>query len=574
MEVKVSQKTTMKQIFSSLLDDGKIFSIPIYQREYSWREEQWKEFIDDVRHSFRKNGIYTDYWGNILVFYNKDKNEYEIVDGQQRIVTILLFILSLGKKYEADEKLPLKFTESKNDLWIKLAQGKKLKQEEKRSSLARAKVYFEKMISDNTLDSEKLLNHIYNTQISIVVIDDEIESNLLFGRLNTRGLRLDDVDLIKHKIFYETERNSGPTNNDQALEKWRSIQKAISSFNMTIESFIPLWWETRYDLSEENLYNSFEKELKPIHYLSFLDSLLNTATKIESWRRNDTGSDNRLGRNLNWLLKITPSSKVFSVIIAMADVTFDGKISLLELLTAFEFARAITPPPSVIGKEVIGWSRLGVNYEFSDLDDAYIKFSKKVTSTGVTGLEIKKEIKNLKNIMSELLPEKEDFEELFSSLRWADKGDWYRRREEKLLSTYAIYTLNNWLDTVNHGAGEQYRTKDDDDYSIEHILPKGNATASEESSEYRIGNLTVLEKPINNDLGDRKLLEKLPAYKDSKYPQVKELLFKNKRKFALTTRKKRNIEWEIKNFDNNAINSRGYYLADCFFEKMVQLIES
>ncbi|WP_270513085.1 DUF262 domain-containing protein [Lactococcus lactis] len=573
MEVKISQKTTIKQIFSSLLDDGEIFSIPIYQREYSWREEQWKEFFDDARHSFQKNEIDTDYWGSILVFYNKDNNEYEIVDGQQRIVTILLFILSLGKKYRPDEKLPLKFTESKNDLWIKLAQDKNLTQDEKRSSLAQAKAYFKKNISGNTLDSEKLLNHIYNTQISIVIIDDEIESNLLFGRLNTRGVRLDDVDLIKHKIFYETERNSGPTNNDDALEKWKCIQKAISGFNMTIESFIPLWWETRYDLSEENLYSSFEKELRPCHYLSFLDSLLNTATQIENWRRNDTGSDNKLGRNLNWLLKIASSPKVFSVIIAMADVTFEGKINLLELLTVFEFARAITPPPSIIGKEVVGWSRLGVNYEFSDLDYAYIKFSKKITSTDVTGLEIKEEIKILKNIMLKLLPEKEDFEELFSSLRWADKGDWYRRSEEKLLSTYAIYTLNNWLDTVNHGAGEQYRTKDDDDYSIEHILPKGNATASEESSEYRIGNLTVLEKTINNDLGNRGLLEKLPAYKESNYPQVKELLYKNKRKFALKTRVNRNIEWGIKNFDNNAINFRGNYLADCFFEKIEQLIE-
>lgn len=573
MEVKISQETTIKQIFISLLDDGKMFSIPIYQREYSWREEQWKDFFDDVRYSFQKGEIDTDYWGNILVFYNKDKNEYEIVDGQQRIVTILLFILSLGKKYEADEKLPLKFTESKNELWIKLAQDKKLTQEEKRSSLARAKDYFKKNISDYTLDSEKLLNHIYNTQVSIVVIDDEIESNLLFGRLNTRGLRLDEVDLIKHKIFYETERNSGPTNNDEALEKWKSIQKAISGFNMTIESFIPIWWETRYDLSKENLYNSFEKELKPSQYLSFLDCLLNTATQIESWRSNDTGSDNRLGRNLYWLLKITPSSKVFSVIIAMADVAFDGKIRLLELLTAFEFARAITPPPSVIGKEIIGWSRLGINYEFFDLDDAYIKFSKKVTSTDVTGIEIKEEIKNLKNIMLKLLPKKEDFEELFSNLRWADKGDWYRRREEKLLSTYAIYTLNNLLDTVNHGAGEQYRTRDDDDYSIEHILPKGNATASEESSEYCIGNLTVLEKTINNDLGNKGLLDKLPAYKKSQYPQVKELLFKNKRNFTDATRIKRNIEWEISNFDNNAINSRGNYLADCFYEKMKQLLE-
>lgn len=82
-----------------------------------------------------------------------------------------------------------------------------------------------------------------------------------------------------------------------------------------------------------------------------------------------------------------------------------------------------------------------------------------------------------------------------------------------------------------------------------------------------------MEKTINNDLGNIRLTEKLPSYKNSYYPQVKELLYKSKRKFTHATRKKRNIEWEINHFDENEIMSRSYYLADCFFEKMVQLIE-
>lgn len=557
MKVEISQENTVEQLFTTFLKNGSILTIPIYQREYSWHEEQWGELFTDLQHSMLKSEMDTNFWGNILIYHNEYENEYEIVDGQQRIVTILLLMLALGKIYNESEKLPFKFPDSNNEIWIKVAQNQRLIKDEKRSIFQQAKTYFIDVITKSGLDRSLVLNHLYNTKFSVVVIDDEVESNLLFGRLNTRGLGLNDVDLVKHKIFYETDRNSGPTNNDVVLEQWKKLYKITSEFNTPIEIFISKWWETRYGISDGKIYSSFLNELSSENYTLFLNELLNTANGIKNWRENDSGNDNKIGRNLKWLLKISKSTTLLNVIISLRDITFSNikKIELFELLTMYEFLRAI------------------ILYEdFSELDKAYISFSNALLRTNkgqiILEREIFVEIDKLKVVMKKLLPKYTDFSYNFVKLRFDDKGDWEGREHELMLSRYAIYTLNNWLDITNHGAGAQYRTKDDDDFSIEHIRAKKNASLGEISSEYRIGNLIVFEKHLNNGLGDIDIHLKISEYKKSQYPQLKEFLFKKNRTYTNKTRERNLMEWDINNFNEENINYRGNYLASCFYSRL------
>ncbi|KYF34472.1 hypothetical protein SMIM3I_01595 [Streptococcus mitis] len=186
---------------------------------------------------------------------------------------------------------------------------------------------------------------------------------------------------------------------------------------------------------------------------------------------------------MKWLLKISPSRQLLPIIISIQETSFGrhAKVSLFELLTVFEFIRAISPQT-----------------DFSNLEEEYLRFSKtllsEVAGKPLSEREIMVEIKKLKVKMRELLPDLEDFLNNFTKLRWDDSDRWEGSGHEKMLSTYAIYTLNNWLDVINHGAGAEYRTRDDDEYSIEHIRAKKNATNGELSLEYLIGNLVVFRK--------------------------------------------------------------------------------
>lgn len=563
MDINVAQESTIKDLFSTFLTkDEQIcyFSIPLYQRKYSWGEKQWEEFFSDLFHSFAKADMNTDYWGNIIVYKKDSENDYELVDGQQRIITLLLLIASLGNIEKNDGYLPLKFNDEQNYVWVKIAENSGLTQDEKRHPFNRAKNYFTSLVSEKTVDKQALLDHLLRTKISVVIVNDELESNLLFGRLNTRGISLNDVDLIKHSLFYATERSLPPTGEDVVLQKWNNLVQITSQINISTDEFISKWWEIHYELSELGLYASFQDQLDASEYLNFLDSLLSVATEIKQLKANNSGSDNKIGRNLKWLLKLSHSKQLLPIIISVQETTFGSKVSLFELLTVFEFIRAISPQT-----------------DFSELEEEYLRFSKtllsEVSGNRLTEKEILVEIDKLKGKMRELLPDPEDFFNSFTRLRWDDSNCWEGSGHEKMLSTYAIYTLNNWLDVINHGAGAEYRTRDDDEYSIEHIRAKKNATYGELSPEYLIGNLVVFEKQPNNDLGDIDVEEKISAYRKSSYPQMKELIFKNKRKHTQSYRTKYAMEWDIKDFTITAIENRGRYLANAFYDKILELLE-
>ncbi len=64
------------------LFDSKIsFTIPIYQRAYSWDKANWSVFLEDIiEQSCRDNGYS---YGNILLEIIKEDALYEIIDGQQ-----------------------------------------------------------------------------------------------------------------------------------------------------------------------------------------------------------------------------------------------------------------------------------------------------------------------------------------------------------------------------------------------------------------------------------------------------------------------------------------------------------
>src|SRR5690606_9617077 len=86
--------------------------VPDYQRGYDWGDLQVTDLIKDIeRISGRKHNHYT---GTIVITpKTKESNTYEIVDGQQRLTTLVIFLKSI---YETDEK---KYFWIKNKFLIK-----------------------------------------------------------------------------------------------------------------------------------------------------------------------------------------------------------------------------------------------------------------------------------------------------------------------------------------------------------------------------------------------------------------------------------------------------------------------
>ena len=70
------------------------YTIPIYQRNYAWEEDEITALIKDVYDSWQKHSDAPYYIGT-LVTYKRENNEYEVIDGQQRLTTIYILLKAL-----------------------------------------------------------------------------------------------------------------------------------------------------------------------------------------------------------------------------------------------------------------------------------------------------------------------------------------------------------------------------------------------------------------------------------------------------------------------------------------------
>lgn len=86
--------------------DTVTYTIPIYQRNYAWEEDEIKALIKDVYDACQKKEDVYDasqkkkdvYYIGTLVTYKRGDNIYEVIDGQQRLTTIYIILKALGVK--------------------------------------------------------------------------------------------------------------------------------------------------------------------------------------------------------------------------------------------------------------------------------------------------------------------------------------------------------------------------------------------------------------------------------------------------------------------------------------------
>lgn len=248
-----------------------IYNVPVYQRPYSWDKGQIDVLLNDIIAAYksesRNEGYYT---GNIIVFDKNDKingliTKYDIIDGQQRITSFALILLTLytmsltiGVR-ETDKTL----TNIKEALWKYV--NRDYHKEYKAVSLnsIEKKVFsdlynhcfdqpktiltfcdnyhckssFEVRVIENFKhiyaiiqkdisadDQEKILDFAdYILQyIQFIVIEANCKANKVFSMfesINSKGKKLEEIDLIKTYIFSKLDENSYGT----YLDKWGEL---------------------------------------------------------------------------------------------------------------------------------------------------------------------------------------------------------------------------------------------------------------------------------------------------------------------------------------------------------------
>ena len=83
--------------FREIIGNGKKYAVPLYQRDYSWKEEQWEDLWLDIDNLKDKTDIH--YMGSIVLKSEENKT-FTVIDGQQRFITLSIIILAALKNIQ------------------------------------------------------------------------------------------------------------------------------------------------------------------------------------------------------------------------------------------------------------------------------------------------------------------------------------------------------------------------------------------------------------------------------------------------------------------------------------------
>ena len=272
MEVYMSKlsvdQTSIKRLFEDKKSD---FLIPDYQRPYAWTETECLTLWEDLfEFAFpeKDNDKFTDdeyYLGPIVTFKNDD-NKLEIIDGQQRLTTLMLLLRAFVVKFKnaQDKNTILTRQNIEKCIWktdefgnpdinrlkidsevatdndkdefldiLKTGEAKK----ELRSKYAINYRFFQDKIAE-FVDKYPMyvayfpIRILNNCILLPIEADDQDTALRIFSTLNDRGLPLSDADIFKAQ-FYKYYSKKGQK--DNFIEKWKSLEEiADKIFNPAI----------------------------------------------------------------------------------------------------------------------------------------------------------------------------------------------------------------------------------------------------------------------------------------------------------------------------------------------------
>ncbi len=284
------------------------YTVPSYQRGYSWTSDEIQELLADLDDAYRSYPDEEYLLGQIIVCPSNVKNpnlprditQWELIDGQQRCTTLYLFLLRSLSKVEKDldnENLDLSLAEKG-----KLAEWGPLKQviDVQDHVLPRIKAASNGgSLLEGLLENRLLENFEGPTQTNMMNAVEEIDAALnklspkevfdflrfvlnqvwvvrlglntsqhalrVFQKVNNRGLQLDDADLIKSYLFQSVKSDE---NYSLLAKHWESatleLSKAKNKRLKPMENLMKLLIgiRTGKSISKGALYEAWIKELK------------------------------------------------------------------------------------------------------------------------------------------------------------------------------------------------------------------------------------------------------------------------------------------------------------------------
>ena len=497
----------------------KTFNIPVYQRNYDWKEEQCRKLFEDIQNIVKSDYEIEHFLGTVVFVSSKSEmnfNEYVLIDGQQRITSIMLLLKVLHEKV-TDEN-------DKEEIWEEYLINKRAPEENLRirlkpvesdgmpykklieendisltSNVCKNYRLFEKLIQESNYSAEEIYKALGKIELVYIQLEKGKKSEnpqMIFESLNSTGLSLTQGDLIRNYLLMNHEYEK-----QKMLYKnfWLEIEKRIT--NEKISDFVRdyLTMKNGSISNKDKVYDDFKKYIKQNNENMDEEGILEelkTYSEYYSWFLNGNSPNNKINEKLSEF-RYLRNTTVYPLILSVFEDTYSYKninenelLDILNLLISYIFRRS-----------VCGYTTSSLNKVFASI--VVLLKSK----------DIYKQIE--KGLMNKSFPGDEEFRAEFIKCNFYKKGTEFCKYTLKLLETF-----------------ENKEQTDMENITIEHIMPQTlnsewrielGSKFEQIHSEYinTIGNLTLTG--YNPELSNKNFELKKRYYEESNIKMSREI---------------------------------------------------
>ena len=270
---------------TKLLEGNSQFTVPIYQRTYDWQREQCMQLYEDIKDIGRSESEKSHFVGAVtyqddVTMANKDVRRYQIIDGQQRLATMMLILRAMKDQYEqigghAVKKIEqLQFNpyeDRHSGSYYKMVLNgeddrafKEILDAGKTDLPGNIKANFQRLckrLSEDGADFEVMWRGVKRITVVLIRIDSGDNAQEIFESMNSTGLDLTQTDLIQNYLLMSHE--SGWQRS--VFEKhWSPMEDLFKGDREQFDDFLRTYliMKTRRTIPKRAIYREFKKATK------------------------------------------------------------------------------------------------------------------------------------------------------------------------------------------------------------------------------------------------------------------------------------------------------------------------
>ncbi|MEM6396622.1 MAG: DUF262 domain-containing HNH endonuclease family protein [Bacteroidota bacterium] len=544
-------KDTSTETFRQLLGNGLSYTVPKFQRDYSWTREQWDDLWQDIEAV--RAGIDPAHYLGYLVLQTQNNKNYSIIDGQQRITTLCLLVLAVIKVLEDFVEEGIKPAENQQRVNsfrssyigyldpVSLVAQNKLTLNRNNDDFYRQKlVTLQDLPKRGLKASEKLLKNCFEwfhgkvksqfktgehlaefldeivdkLFFTVIQVDDDLNAFRVFETLNARGVQLSSADLLKNYLFSIVDAEGSHSSEMREMESlWSNALNKLGG--QRFPEFLRTYWNSHKKTVRKNdLFKAIRREVKTkVDAFNLIRDLDKSADLYIALR---TPEDEFWSSHIEIRYKLR-DLKLFQVRqpIAVLMAAYDN-LSLDRFKTLLRSIVIVSFRYNIIG-----------GFNANEQETVYNDIALKLRSGEAFDL----------NMLRTVYPADSSFKAEFSN------AEFRKTSKNHKIAKYILAHLEK----------QQYSTNVDwisQDLTIEHILPDSESENWMDIDDqtfdrivYRLGNLCLIERNLNQEAGVLGYSDKKAIYRKSR--------------IASTA----SIPDKFDQWDENAVNSRQNELA-------------